>query len=190
MHFRAPSATDQLQRDDDGSQVCAVSVCACVCVFVFVHVCACVCVCVCMCVCMRVCVVRVRVCACVCGCACVWVLCVLFVCRCIFNPHVGIILLHCKFNSQYVLLYSNHTPNCTQSSHMLGPGTTYECVQFSTLGKSPLLQYYLDAHGLTEGSLGGHIVKRTEVKGVSYPHTCTFSSTHPKGGGEEPLDTW
>ncbi|KAL5481836.1 hypothetical protein EMCRGX_G022089 [Ephydatia muelleri] len=71
----------------------------------------------------------------------------------------------------------------SESSHMLGPGTIYERVQFSTLGKSPLLQYYLDIHELTEGSLGGHIVKRTEVKdipahSVSYDVQLQQSAEH------------
>ena len=36
------------------------------------------------------------------------------------------------------------------SDVQVGPGPIFECVRFSTLGRSPLLQHYLYTHNLTD----------------------------------------
>lgn len=53
------------------------------------------------------------------------------------------------------------------SDFQVGPGPIYECVRFSTLGRSPLLQHYLYTHNLSEVKVQHHHpVSRTQVKEV------------------------
>ena len=57
-----------------------------------------------------------------------------------------------------------YTPQHTQSQGV-GPGPTYECVQFSILGRSPLLQHYLLSHHLMEEEAHSRpTISRIQVK--------------------------
>lgn len=56
-------------------------------------------------------------------------------------------------------------------SHSIGPGNTYERVNFTTSGRSPLVQHYMSMHHLCESSGGwsGPALTRTEVNALPYP---------------------
>ncbi|XP_065912772.1 protein FAM227B-like [Dysidea avara] len=58
-----------------------------------------------------------------------------------------------------------------QESHSIGPGATYERVNFSISGRSPLVQHYMSIHHLCESNGGwtGPALTRTEVKALPPP---------------------
>ena len=61
----------------------------------------------------------------------------------------------------------------------VGPGPTFECVRFSTLGRSPLLQHYLYTHNLSEVKVHtGHPISRTQVKDIPQPSTTYKELLH------------
>ena len=60
--------------------------------------------------------------------------------------------------------YSSQVPN-------VGPGPTFECVQFGITGKSPLFQHHLRVHQLTEvDGPRGPFISRTQIKEIPYPY--------------------
>ena len=65
--------------------------------------------------------------------------------------------------------------HCSLQEVGVGPGPTFECVRFSLMGRSPLLQHYLVIHGLVEEGDGEEmsraVVGRTQIKKLPYPPT-------------------
>ena len=60
-----------------------------------------------------------------------------------------------------------HTLTQSSSDIAVGPGPIFECVRFSMLGRSPLLQHYLYIHNLSEVNfLSGQLISRTQVKDI------------------------
>lgn len=56
-----------------------------------------------------------------------------------------------------------------ESPH-IGPGPTFECVQFGITGRSPLLQHHFLTHGLSDASQSkGPIMSRTQIKKLAPP---------------------
>ena len=63
----------------------------------------------------------------------------------------------------------SHTHTQSTPTH-IGPGPIFECVRFSTLGRSPLLQHYMVRHGLIEvNAPPGPTISRRQVKEVPRP---------------------
>lgn len=58
-------------------------------------------------------------------------------------------------------------------SHSIGPGATYERVQFNITGRSPLVQHFMSIHHLCDDSSSnyqvGPTLTRTEIKALPYP---------------------
>ena len=82
---------------------------------------------------------------------------------------IWILLCHNIVYAWCHIIVSNSPHTLTQSSSdvAVGPGPIFECVRFSTLGRSPLLQHYLYIHNLSEVNVQtGYPISRTQVKDV------------------------
>ena len=94
----------------------------------------------------------------------------------------------------YDVYAHTHTHIHTHTQSMgVGPGPSYECVRFSVLGRSPLLQHFLLSHHLSEEvaeeSFSRSTVSRTQVKELPYPKplclcVCEWERKRERGGDQ------